>query len=119
MLTILTLLLLTITIFILFAFAIKNDYETLGVLSFLIGLCLLMVLVGTISEKDITSEWIEVPVEVAKTNRVIVVDDGTRTWEFTDHIDFVNINDSTRFLFEKTTNIFGTEDIEGIKYTNQ
>lgn len=78
-----------------------------------------MILAGLLIEKDITTKWVEQPVSVVRTPRMVIVDDGNKTWEFTSYEDVVNISDSTKFLFEHTTNIFGWEQIEDIKYTNE
>ena len=90
-----------------------------------VGLALFMCVIGPVGalvtsfEKDITAEWVEKDVHVVRTPRLVIVDDGTRLWEFNEYQDVTSINDSTTFLFELTTNVYGQEDIEGIKYVNK
>lgn len=90
--------------------------EALVIIGFLVGL---VGTIGTSIEKDITSEWIEMDVHVSRTPRMVIVDDGSKLWEFKEYFDVNNINDSTVFEFEHTTNIFGIKDIEGIRYKNK
>lgn len=90
--------------------------ESLAIIGFLTGV------VGTVAtsiEKDITAEWIEMDVYVSRTPRMVIVDDGSKLWEFREYFDVNSINDSTVFEFERTTNIFGIEDVEGIRYKNK
>lgn len=103
----------------LFRHALEEDYMVLGVFSFLGMVIGIIGGVFTAIEKDITAEWVEQPVSVVRTPRMVIVDDGKKTWEFTSYEDVVSINDSTVFLFEHTTNVFGVERIERIKYTNE
>lgn len=99
--------------------ALDEDYSALGVFSFLGIIIGVLGTVVTAIEKDVTAEWVEQPVSVVRTPRMVIVDDGNKTWEFTSYEDVVSINDSTKFLFEHTTNVFGVECIERIKYINQ
>ena len=78
-----------------------------------------IILAGLLIEKDITVKWVEQPVSIVRTPRMVIVDDGEKIWKFTSYEDVVNINDSTKFLFEHTTNVFGWEQIEDIEYTNE
>lgn len=64
---------------------------------------------------DIKTEWVEKSVDIAITHRMVIVDDGERTWEFESYEDVSKINDSTKFLFRKGTNFWGTESIRSIK----
>ena len=66
-------------------------------------------------EKDITAEWVPREVFAVKTPRLVLIDDGNKVWELKDYGDVVSVNDSTVFLFEETTNLWGEVKYEGIK----
>ena len=44
---------------------------------------------------------------VVKTGRVVLVDDGTKIWEFSDYKNYQLLNDSTSFLHKKYYNMYG------------
>ena len=69
----------------------------------------------TSTEKDVSSEWVVKKVSVMRTPRLVAVDDGNKIWEFKSYEDVMNINDSTQFEFEHTTNFWGGNRIEGIR----
>lgn len=71
------------------------------------------------TEKDVSVEWVEKEVVVMKSKRLVAVDDGEKIWEFKSYEDVVSINDSTKFEFEKTTNFWGNNRIEGIRIKNK
>lgn len=95
------------------------NHELLIVLSVILIIGGFIGSIVTAIEKDITSEWVEKDVYVVKTPRLTIVDDGVKIWTFDKYEDVNNINDSTKFLFESTTNIFGVKRIEDIKYINK
>lgn len=103
----------------LFRHGLEEDYPTLSIFSFIGAMVGIIGTLFTAVEKDITSEWVVKDVEVVRTPRLVMVDDGEKIWEFKNHEDYAAINDSTVFLFEHTTNVFGIERIEGIKYENK
>ena len=115
MLQLLIFIMITITGIIIIANTDHDVFATLAIFMLVLGL------IGALStsfEKDITAEWVEKDVHIVRTPRLVIVDDGTKLWEFNEYQDVTSINDSTTFLFELTTNIYGHEDIEGIKYVN-
>lgn len=89
-----------------------------GALGFL-SLLGIAISVGMSFESDITTKWVKTEVDWVKTNRMVIVDDGEKTWEFESYEDVTSINDSTEFYHLHTTNFWGVEDIEGIKYENK
>ena len=97
----------------------NTDHEGLAALSIFMTIVAILGSVVTSLEKDITAEWVEKDVHVVRTPRLVIVDDGTKLWEFNEYQDVTSINDSTTFLFELTTNLYGSEAIEGIKYKNK
>ena len=99
--------------------SVHKYYEILGTLS---SFGLVAGVVGSLFvavNGDMTSEWIEGDVYITRTNRIVIVDDGKKTWEFDTYKDYNAINDSTRFYFRHTTNFFGTERVKDIKYENK
>jgi len=99
--------------------AAKSYEEGLaGVLGFF-SLIFISISIGMSIEKDITTKWVKTEVDWVKTNRMVIVDDGEKTWEFESYEDVTSINDSTEFYHLHTTNFWGVEDIEGIKYENK
>ena len=103
---------------IILSLSVKYDNEGLGALGIIMGICGLIISLFTSLDYDITSEWIVKDVTHVRTPRLVIVDDGTKTWEFESYIDVTSINDSTQFEFEHTTNFWGSEDIEGIRIKN-
>lgn len=97
-----------------------NSYEEglAGILG-LFSLIFIAISIGMSIEKDMTTKWVKTEVDWVKTNRMVIVDDGEKIWEFESYEDVTSINDSTEFYHLHTTNFWGVEDIEGIKYENK
>ena len=109
----------SVLLFILAVVAGNNyEHELAGVLAFFGGVALLISIISS-TEVNITEEWIETKVQWVKTDRMVIVDDGERTWEFEAYSDVTAINDSTKFFLLHTTNFWDIKDVEGIKYENQ
>ncbi len=98
--------------------ASSGEDEVAGPMAF-ISLIVLAIGLGMSIEYDITTKWVKTEVDWVKTNRMVIVDDGEKTWEFESYEDVISINDSTEFYHLHTTNFWGVEDIEGIKYENK
>jgi len=93
----------------------EYDYDGLVAIGVIMGIGGTIITPILSFEYDITSEWKVRETNHYKTPRIVIVDDGTKTWEFDLYKDVTSITDSTKFEFEHTTNFWGNEDIEGIR----
>ena len=99
-----------------FIYSIREDLEGLVVLSFIVGAFSLFACAGFSVEENVDEEWKPAIVEITRTSRMVIVDDGERLWEFESYSDVTSINDSTEFELLHTTNFWGGKQIEGIRY---
>jgi Na+/melibiose symporter-like transporter len=95
--------------------ATENDNEGWTAIGAIMGIGGTLIFFFTSIEYDITSEWKVIETSHAKTQRMVIVDDGVKTWEFDLYKDVSIITDSSKFEFEHTTNFWGSDDIEGIR----
>lgn len=58
------------------------------------------------------------PIEITKSSTTVFVEVNNKAWEFKDHKDFININDSTSFYYEIDYNLYNIEVREQLKYKN-
>jgi hypothetical protein len=70
-------------------------------------------------EMSYTYKDVPVEVNITRTPRMVIVDDGLKLWEFESYIDVNNINDSTQFIYSVGHNIYGFPTHITIKYTNK
>jgi hypothetical protein len=89
--------------------SIKKDWESLmftTTLILIIGSMILFLPIGF--EYGVDAKIIPIKCEVTKTSRLVMVDDGTKVWEFTDHESYENITDSSKFTQTLHYNMYGS-----------
>lgn len=57
-------------------------------------------------------------VEVTISSTTVFVEINNKTWEFKEHKDYININDSTSFYYEIDYNMYNSEVSRQLKYKN-
>ena len=113
------LLLVTIACLLLFIGLLQFDYDDAAIVFIMLTVCGAIGFGVSSCALDQSSMWIEMAgVSYAKSHRVVVVDDGMETWLFVSHKAYSEINDSTKFYREHTTNFWGYRSLEDFKYQN-
>lgn len=90
-------------------FAFLKNKEGLGI--FLLGLSIfgnLIVFIAFGLTTTVRTETKQVNCKVVRTNRVVLVDDGEKVWEFDKYEDYKSINDSSKFFHTYHYNMYGS-----------
>lgn len=83
-----------------------------GILAVVLGLATLI----TSVEYNVEEEWVQKDVEIVRTSRVVIIDDGDNIWKYTSHKDYKAIHDSVRFYLLMGTNVYGYTCVDNHKY---
>jgi hypothetical protein len=67
----------------------------------------------------VTFEEVPIEVNIANTPRMVIVDDGHKSWQFEMYSDVKNINDSTQFFHVCGYNLYGGRTEIKLKYVNK
>lgn len=89
--------------------SLKKGWDNLSIATIFIGMLGSIVLFCPIG-LDYGVEFKIVPIkcEVTRTSRIVMVDDGTKVWEFEDHESYENITDSSKFTQTLHYNMYGS-----------
>jgi len=89
--------------------SIKKGWETLAIITTLIGVFGSIILFCAVGfEYSVEVKTVPIKCMVTRTSRLVMVDDGKKVWEFTDHESYENITDSSKFTQTLHYNMYGS-----------
>lgn len=97
-------------------YSVREDLEVLGLISFMVMVFSIIPCAVFSVEENVDEEWKPESVEITRTSRMVIVDDGENLWKFESYSDVTSISDSTEFELLHTTNFWGLKQIEDIRY---
>jgi hypothetical protein len=89
--------------------SIKKNWEAFSVIVGAVGVIGSLILFLPVGfETDSYVKIVPIKCEVTRTSRLVMVDDGKKVWEFTDHESYENITDSSKFTQTLHYNMYGS-----------